>query len=70
MGIGGLVFCLDFIDEILLWWLQKFFGVIHGSNVYCWVVVLGLGWWCLDEKERKTERRRIEMKRGERREKR
>ena len=33
-----------------------------------WVVVLGLGWWWVDEKEGKTERWRTEMKREERRE--
>ena len=27
------------------------------------IVVLGLGWWWVDEKERKIERRRTEMKR-------
>ena len=63
-----LVFCLGFIDEILLRWLQNFSNVIRGSSVYCWVVVLGLGWWWVDEKERKTERRRTKMKREERRE--
>ena len=50
-----LVFCLGFIDEILLRWLQNFSGVIRGSGVYCWVVVLGLGWWWVNEKERKIE---------------
>ena len=64
-----LVFCLGFIDDILLRWLQNFSSVIYGSSVYCWVVVLGLGWWWVDEKERKTERRRTKMKREERREK-
>ena len=63
-----LVFCLGFIDDILLRWLQNFSSVICGSSVYCWVVVLGLGWWWVDEKERKTERRRTKMKREERRE--
>ena len=56
-----LVFCLGFIDEILLRWLQNFSGTIHGFGMYCWVVVLGLGWWWVDEKERKTERRRTKM---------
>ena len=65
-----LVFCLGFIDEILLRWLQNFSNVIRGSSVYCWVVVLGLGWWWVDEKERKIERQRTEMKIEERREKR
>ena len=65
-----LVFCLGFINEILLRWLQKFSCVIHGSDVYCWVVVLGLSWWWVDEKERKIERQRTEMKIEERREKR
>ena len=47
-----LVFCLGFIDEILLRWWQNFSGVIYGFGMYCWVVVLGLGWWWMDEKER------------------
>ena len=63
-----LVFCLGFIDEILLRWLQNFSGMIRGSGMYCWVVVVCLGWWWVDEKERKTERQRTEMKREERRE--
>ena len=46
--------------------IKVFFKFQQG--VYCWVVVLGLGWWWVDEKERKTERRRTEMKREERRE--
>ena len=44
---------------------QGFFPV---AGVNWWVVVLGLGWWWVDEKEGKTERWRTEMKREERRE--
>ena len=61
-----LVFCLGFIDEILLRWLQNFSGMIRDFDMYCWVVIVGLGWWWVDEKERKTERRRTKMKREER----
>ena len=42
---------------------QGFFQV---AGVYWWVVLLGLGWWWVDEKEGKTERWRTEMKREER----
>ena len=41
---------------------QGFFQV---TGVYWWVVVLGLGWWWVDERG-KIERRRTEMKREER----
>ena len=58
-----LVFCLGFIAMV-----AKFFWRDSGSSMYCWVVVLGFGWWWVDEKERKIERRRTEMKREERRE--
>ena len=38
------------------------------QGLYWWVVVLDLGWWWVDEKERKTERRRIERERERERE--
>ena len=34
--------------------------------MYWWVVVLSLGWWWVNETERKMERWRTEMKREER----
>ena len=44
--------------------IKAFFKLQQG--IYWWVVVLGLDWWWVDEKERKTERWRTKMKREER----
>ena len=68
--ISALSFFVSMVE--LAWGRKKKWRLFFKSQqgVYCWVVVLGLGWWWVDEKERKIEWGRIEMKREERKEKR
>ena len=77
LGMGLIWMVVDFISalsffvsmaELALKRKNKNQGFFQVAGVNWWVVVLGLGWWWVDEKEGKTERWRTEMKREERRE--